>query len=453
MAAMVASRCHAKARRLLGCVVTAAIVAAQVAAVSFALGVRSASSMTVATLKEKLREKGLPTSGLKAVLVKRLQEAESEGLSGGYSRLTVAQLKAKCSELGLSKLGRKADLVARLEDAASEVNPKDAAAAAGFSVGDKVMALFEEEEEEYEALVQCDNGDETYLISWTEDGFEHTQKAENMRLLKRAERDFGFSAGNKVEGLYHEDNVWYPARVKCINESGTYTIIWEDGAEYEIEEQDLKPAAPLISLADLQPRQRFSGLLKPWFTYEGEEHVFKEGDKVQAFYEDDQDYYEATVQKDHGDGTFLVSWDGDGEEHVAKRTQLKLLRLAELDEGSKVEVLVESVMTDKDGQQKLFLATVEDKIGLKEPRRKVDLSGFEENQWLSGKVSRILPFGAFVQVTSPEGESAEGLLHIREIREGFIANLEDELGLGQHIKVRVKYLNKDEGVLQLSMME
>ncbi|CAK9021180.1 unnamed protein product [Durusdinium trenchii] len=110
-------------------------------------------------------------------------------------------------------------------------------------------------------------------------------------------------------------------------------------------------------------------------------------------------------------------------------------------------------MTDKDGQQKLFLATVEDKIGLKEPRRKVDLSGFEENQWLSGKVSRILPFGAFVQVTSPEGESAEGLLHIREIREGFIANLEDELGLGQHIKVRVKYLNKDEGVLQLSMME
>eukprot|EP00913_Durusdinium_trenchii_P001452 g1345.t1 len=122
-------------------------------------------------------------------------------------------------------------------DAASEVNPKDAAAAAGFSVGDKVMALFEEEEEEYEALVQCDNGDETYLISWTE-------------------------------------------------------------AE------------------------------------QGEEHVFKEGDKVQAFYEDDQDYYEATVQKDHGDGTFLVSWDGDGEEHVAKRTQLKLLRLAELDEGT-----------------------------------------------------------------------------------------------------------------------
>ena len=24
------------------------------------------------------------------------------------------------------------------------------------------------------------------------------------------------------------------------------------------------------------------GLLKPWFTYEGEEHVFKEGDKVQV---------------------------------------------------------------------------------------------------------------------------------------------------------------------------
>ena len=447
----------------------------------------SAATMTVADLKEKLREKGLSTSGLKSVLVKRLDEAESKELTtnpgSGYSRLTVGQLKAKCAELGLSKSGRKAEIVARLEDATSGIQEaRSDHEDTGFRVGDKVMALFEEEEEEYEALVQCNNGDKTFLISWTEDGSEHTQKAESMRLLKRGEKTFQFSAGDKVEGLFHE-NTWYPARVKCINDSGSYTIRWEDweeGNEYdeecELEEKHLKPPTQPIALADLRPGQRvfgtvartFSfgtfvnigaerdGLLRPWFSFKGEEHDFKKGDKVQAFCEDDDEYYEATIHMDNGDGTFSIVWDEDGEDYVAKRNHLKLLRLSELEEGSKVEVFVESVMTDKDGQQKLFLATEEEKIGTKEPTRKVDLSGFANmntNQWLTGKVTRILSFGAFVEVAPPSGgEAVRGLLHIREIRDGYIPNLEDELGLGDDIEVRVKYLNAEDGVLHLSMM-
>ncbi|CAL1167631.1 unnamed protein product [Cladocopium goreaui] len=487
------SRSHRKARLWRYCA-TAAIVLSQVAAVAFVGSVQAPRTplkvqtcalsgpvgMTVAVLKEKLRERGLSTSGLKSVLIKRLEEAESQEPprpGSGYSRLTVGQLKAKCAELGLTKSGRKADLVARLEaQAAVSVAEASFELRDEFHVGDKVMALLEEEEEEYEAVVQCNNGDDTYLISWTEDGYEHTQKAENMRLLKRAEKKFQFSAGDKVEGLYHEEDTWYPARVKCINDSGSYTILWEDGEEYEVEEKDLKPQTQPVALADLRPRQKFlgivartfsfgtfvnigaerDGLLRPWFTYKGEEHNFKSGDKVQAFYEDDEDYYQATVYKDNGDGTFLIVWDEDGEEHVAKKNHLKLLRLSELEEGSKVEVFVESVMTDKDGQQKLFLATVAEKIGTKGPTRKVDLSGFEHikaDQWLTGKVIRLLPFGAFVQVAPPSGgKAAQGLLHIREIRDGFIPNLEDELSLGDTIEVRVKYLNSEDGVLHLSMM-
>ncbi|CAE7384319.1 pnp [Symbiodinium pilosum] len=354
------------------------------------------------------------------------------------------------------------------------------------------MALYEDKEEgkehevsvsavtalvQFTAVVQCHNGDETYLITWAEDGYEHTQSASNMRLLKRTEKRFRFSAGNKVEGFYHDEEKWYTARIKCVNDSGSYTVIWdEDGEEYELQEEDLKLTTLPIRLSDLKPHQKFTGtvartfsfgtfvdigaerdgLLKPWFTFEGEEPTYKQGDKVKAFYEEDEEYYEATVLKDNGDGTCHIAWEEDDVEYTADTSKMELIRLAELEEGSKVDVFVESVMTDKDGQQRLWLATIKDKIGSKGPKPKVDLSGFSGlsgDMWLKGTVTRILNFGAFVSVAPPSGgQPAQGLVHKNEVRDGFIHRLEEEMSVDDEVEVRIKHVNPDEGVLQLSML-
>lgn len=339
------------------------------------------------------------------------------------------------------------------------------------------MALYEEEQKECEALVQCHNGDESYLITWTEDGYEHIQDASNMRLLKRRDEPFRFSAGDKVEGLFHDEDRWYAARIKCVNDSGSYTVIWdEDGEEYELAEKDIKPSMLPTPLSDLRPRQKLigtvtrtfgfgtfvdigaerDGLLKPWFTFKGEEPSFKRGDKVKALYDEDEEYYAATVQKDNGDGTFDIVWEEDDCEYTAEKSKMELIRLAELEYGSKVTVYVESVKTDKDGQQKLWLALVKEKIGGQGPKPMVDLSGFTDlsaDLWLRGTVTKILNFGAFVRVEPPTGgEPAQGLVHVNDVRDGFIKNLEEELSVDEEVQVRVKYLDAREGVLQLSMI-
>eukprot|EP00438_Fugacium_kawagutii_P026924 Skav231936 [mRNA] locus=scaffold2283:36920:37893:- [translate_table: standard] len=86
----IAGKSHRKAHRLWRYCATAAVVISQAAtAVSFVFGfnqtprsvskvhtaaVSGHAALTVAVLKEKLRERGLSTSGLKSVLVQRLEE-------------------------------------------------------------------------------------------------------------------------------------------------------------------------------------------------------------------------------------------------------------------------------------------------------------------------------------------------------------------------------------------
>merc|ERR1719476_152017 len=88
-------------------------------------------------------------------------------------------------------------------------------------------------------------------------------------------------------------------------------------------------------------------------------------------------------------------------------------------------------------------------------RAPADLTAFEDiasDQWLEGKVSRTASFGAFVTVTAPDSESsADGLVHITQIRDGFVESVEDELEIGQEVKVRV--VSVDGGKLSLSMKE
>jgi len=86
-----------------------------------------------------------------------------------------------------------------------------------------------------------------------------------------------------------------------------------------------------------------------------------------------------------------------------------------------------------------------------------DLTPFEglsSDEWIEGKVARTAPFGIFVTATTPDGKAtADGLVHITQIRDGFVENADDEVDIGQEIKVRVLSVDTGAGKMSLSMKE
>ena len=65
---------------------------------------------------------------------------------------------------------------------------------------------------------------------------------------------------------------------------------------------------------------------------------------------------------------------------------------------------------------------------------------------IEGKVSRIMPFGAFVDL----GGGRSGLIHISEIANTFIKDVNEYLRLGDEIQVKVLSID-DTGKISLSL--
>lgn len=58
----------------------------------------------------------------------------------------------------------------------------------------------------------------------------------------------------------------------------------------------------------------------------------------------------------------------------------------------------------------------------------------EVGQVVKGKVTGIQPFGAFVQI---EGENTQGLVHISEVSNTYVKDINDHLKVGQEVEVKV----------------
>lgn len=71
----------------------------------------------------------------------------------------------------------------------------------------------------------------------------------------------------------------------------------------------------------------------------------------------------------------------------------------------------------------------------------------EAGMVLSGKVSAITKFGAFVEF----GEGKTGLIHISEIAEEYVENVDDYLKRGQVVSVKV--IGTDKGKISLSLKQ
>lgn len=70
-------------------------------------------------------------------------------------------------------------------------------------------------------------------------------------------------------------------------------------------------------------------------------------------------------------------------------------------------------------------------------------------EWIDGTVASITSFGAFVAVD----EDTDGLLHISQIAEDHVSNVEDYVQVGQDVQVRVIEVDVDNCRLGLSMRE
>lgn len=407
--------------------------------------------LTVRELKVRLREEGLPVGGKKADLIVRLQ---------GYLAAQEAAAPAAAGE-------------AQEVAGAAEAEVQGGGPPASFAAGDVVEAWAEGDSQWYGATVQRDHNDGTFMVTWHEDDTEYTCTPDKMKLVKKAEAPASFFAGDVVEAFWEQDQQWHPARVKMNNGNGEFIVIWKtDGIEYHCRPQHMRYPKPKLAVGELKKGQKFKGrvgrsfrfgtfvdigaecdgLVAPYYMYEGEGEPLAKGDFVQALYEEENRFYPARIVRDHGDGGFTVSWEEDSVEYTCKKEDLRLTRPSSLDYGVEVDVWVNEVSTGPTGQQRLSLTMVESKVGKQRPLILSPLASLSKGDWLKGSVLSTLPFGIFVNVDPPTGgHPVRGLVHITQIRDGFVEKTEDEVEIGQEVKVRVTAVDASAGRLDLSM--
>ncbi|MGX9135699.1 S1 domain-containing post-transcriptional regulator GSP13 [Rummeliibacillus sp. JY-2-4R] len=72
---------------------------------------------------------------------------------------------------------------------------------------------------------------------------------------------------------------------------------------------------------------------------------------------------------------------------------------------------------------------------------------YEVGDVLTGKVTGIQPYGAFVALD----DTTQGLVHISEITYGFVKNITDFLNVGQDVQVKILEVDEDEKKISLSI--
>ncbi|WP_062109458.1 S1 domain-containing post-transcriptional regulator GSP13 [Bacillus niameyensis] len=72
---------------------------------------------------------------------------------------------------------------------------------------------------------------------------------------------------------------------------------------------------------------------------------------------------------------------------------------------------------------------------------------YESGSVLTGKVTGIQPYGAFVALD----EQTQGLVHISEIKHGFVKDINDVLSVGDEVKVKVIQVDEEKGKISLSI--
>jgi ribosomal protein S1 len=129
----------------------------------------------------------------------------------------------------------------------------------------------------------------------------------------------------------------------------------------------------------------------------------------------------------------------DGLVHISQINENRVSRVADvLSEGDEVSVWVYDVDEER-GRVRLTMV---------EPPE-LTLEELEPNQMVKGTVTKLVPYGAFVDI----GVDRDGLIHVSEMSDGFVSKPSDVLSVGSELEVRVVKVDQRKRRIELSLLD
>lgn len=145
-----------------------------------------------------------------------------------------------------------------------------------------------------------------------------------------------------------------------------------------------------------------------------------------------------TVKRVTEFGAFIdIGVGRDGLIHISELSVRRVGKVTDvLKEGEEITVWIKKLDRDRN---RISLSLIE-------PGTKT-IRDLEKGEVVQGTVTRILPYGAFVDI----GVGRDALLHIREMSERYIARPEDVVNVGDVIEARIIELSRRRQRVDLSM--
>ena len=144
-------------------------------------------------------------------------------------------------------------------------------------------------------------------------------------------------------------------------------------------------------------------------------------------------------------GAFVDIGGIEGMIHISEISHARIKHPSEiLETGQQVKVKVMKIESDKEGRPRISLS-----MKALQPDSWEKGIGFEEGQIIHGKVSRLMDFGAFVEVAP----GVDGLVHISEISYERVSHPSQFLHEGDGVDVLVMGIDRETRRISLSIKE
>jgi len=157
------------------------------------------------------------------------------------------------------------------------------------------------------------------------------------------------------------------------------------------------------------------------------------------------DVMEGTVTRLMKYGAFVDLGGVEGMLHISRMAHHRLADPSDLlRAGQQVRVLVEQIEAGPDGRTRISLS-----MKALEPSVWEKGLGFLEGEVVRGTVTRLMDFGAFVELTP----GVEGLVHVSEVSYERIPHPRKVLAEGQEVEVRILKIDEEKKRISLSIKE
>ena len=289
---------------------------------------------------------------------------------------------------------------------------------------DSIIDTFNEGDEIEAEVISLNDGEGNVLLSRKR--IERRQNWLKMKENVGTDKVYSCVIGKAVKGGVITKVEGYSTFIPASHMSLKYV---EDLKQFEGNEVD-------IVLIDADKRQeRLVGSHKSVLLKEKKEKeselwaAFKKGDKITG-----------TVKRLTDFGAFVDVGGVDGLLHISDLAWSRVKHPSDVvSEGDELELLILNVDTAK---KKIALGY---KQLLPKPWDLVP-EKYHAGDIITGKVVRIVPFGAFVQLEP----TVDGLVHISQITTHRLERVEDELRLGDEIEVKILDVNAEKRKISLS---